>query len=173
MDAAAVLRARRAGGDTVRRQAPHRHRHSGGRGAEHPRRRNRKRRRGALLPQAHGPCDSGKQADRRSECPRRRGSTSLPCGQLILAVGHSARDTFEMLHSMGVPMEPKAFSMGVRIEHLPDRRRPCPVRPGARGGLPPADYALNVRLPDGESAYTFCMCPAERCSPPPPRPGAW
>jgi uncharacterized FAD-dependent dehydrogenase len=86
------------------------------------------------------------------------GEYVLPCGQLILAVGHSARDTFEMLHSMGVPMEPKPFSMGVRIEH---RQTDVDLAQygRARGGLPPADYALNVRLPDGESAYTFCMCP--------------
>ena len=44
-----------------------------------------------------------------------RGGYTLPCESLILAVGHSARDTFEMLHALGVPMEPKAFSMGVRI----------------------------------------------------------
>ena len=40
-----------------------------------------------------------------------------PARQVILAIGHSARDTFEMLHAQGVPMEPKPFSMGVRIEH--------------------------------------------------------
>jgi len=86
------------------------------------------------------------------------GDYDLPCGALILAVGHSARDTFEMLHSLGVPMEPKAFSMGVRIEHRQaDIDRAQYGRP--RGALPPADYALNVTLPGGGSAYTFCMCP--------------
>lgn len=86
------------------------------------------------------------------------GEYGLPCGSLILAVGHSARDTFEMLYGLGVPMEPKAFSMGARIEHLQaDVDRAQYGR--ERGGLPPADYALNVRLPGGESAYTFCMCP--------------
>ena len=45
------------------------------------------------------------------------GSYTLPARQVILAIGHSARDTFEMLHAQGVPMEPKPFSMGVRIEH--------------------------------------------------------
>ena len=84
--------------------------------------------------------------------------TALPCKQLILAIGHSARDSFERLHALGVPMEPKAFSMGVRIEHkqadidLAQYGR-------ARGELPAADYSLNVHLPDGTSAYTFCMCP--------------
>jgi uncharacterized FAD-dependent dehydrogenase len=86
------------------------------------------------------------------------GEYTLPCSQLILAVGHSARDTFKMLRDKGVPMEPKAFSMGVRIEHLQsDVDRAQYGR--ERGTLPPADYALNVHLADGESAYTFCMCP--------------
>ena len=63
-----------------------------------------------------------------------------------------------MLERLGVPMEPKAFSMGVRIEHRQaDIDRTQYGR--ARGGLPAADYSLNVHLPDGTSAYTFCMCP--------------
>lgn len=86
------------------------------------------------------------------------GEYRLPCDRLILAVGHSARDTFEMLFSLGVPMEPKPFSMGVRIEH---RQSDIDMAQygGERKPLPPADYALSVHLSDGESAYTFCMCP--------------
>ena len=84
--------------------------------------------------------------------------TLLPCRRLILAVGHSARDSFEMLHTLGVPMERKSFSMGLRIEHRQeDIDRAQYGRP--RGKLPPADYSLSVHLPDGNSAYTFCMCP--------------
>ncbi len=82
----------------------------------------------------------------------------LPCRQLILAIGHSARDTFETLYSQGVPMEQKAFSMGVRIEHL-QTDIDLAQYGRERAQLPPADYALNVHLPDGNSAYTFCMCP--------------
>ncbi len=82
----------------------------------------------------------------------------LPCRQVILAIGHSARDTFEMLHSLGVPMARKAFSMGVRIEHKQDR-----IGLAQYGDhfsrLPAADYKLNCRFEDGESAYSFCMCP--------------
>ena len=82
----------------------------------------------------------------------------IPCSRLILAVGHSARDCFEMLQSLGVPMVPKAFSMGLRIEHRQAQiDRSQYGRP--RGELPAADYSLNVHLPDGGSAYTFCMCP--------------
>ena len=88
----------------------------------------------------------------------REGERDILCSQLILAIGHSARDTFEALLAQGVPMEPKPFSMGVRIEHRQaDIDRAQYGR--ERGSLPPADYSLNVHLPDGESAYTFCMCP--------------
>lgn len=86
------------------------------------------------------------------------GGFSLPCDTLLLAIGHSARDTFEMLERAGLPMEPKPFSMGVRIEQLQEE-----ISRSQYGAfapmLPPADYKLNCRLPDGSSAYTFCMCP--------------
>ena len=84
----------------------------------------------------------------------------IECSKIILAIGHSARDTFEMLYSLGVPMEPKAFSMGVRIEH---RQRDIDFSQygeiAERNLLPPADYKLSVSFPEGDSAYTFCMCP--------------
>ena len=82
----------------------------------------------------------------------------LPCERVILAIGHSARDSFAALHEQGVPMEPKAFSMGVRIEHRQESVDLAQYG-RVRGELPAADYALNVHLPDGTSAYTFCMCP--------------
>ena len=86
------------------------------------------------------------------------GEYTLPAQQVILAIGHSARDTFEMLHAQGVPMEPKPFSMGVRIEH-----RQSDINTAQYGAaadcLPAADYSLSCHLPDGLSAYTFCMCP--------------
>ena len=87
-----------------------------------------------------------------------QGAHFIPCASVILAVGHSARDTFENLHAQAVPMERKAFSMGVRIEHLQQEINAAQYGK-ASGLLPPADYSLSVHLPDGESAYTFCMCP--------------
>lgn len=84
--------------------------------------------------------------------------TVLSCRQLILAPGHSARDSFEMLRDFGLDMERKSFSMGVRIEHL-QKDTDIAQYGTERGGLPAADYSLNVHLPDGTSAYTFCMCP--------------
>ena len=81
----------------------------------------------------------------------------IPCDRAVLAIGHSARDTFEMLDSTGVPMEPKPFAMGVRIEHKQttvDESQYGVVNPV----LPPADYKLVEHL-DKETVYTFCMCP--------------
>jgi len=82
----------------------------------------------------------------------------IPCRHLILAIGHSARDSFEFLRDMGISMERKPFSMGARIEH---RQADIDLAQYGRerDELPPADYSLNVHLPDGTSAYTFCMCP--------------
>ncbi|MBE5056016.1 FAD-dependent monooxygenase [Pseudoflavonifractor sp. DSM 107456] len=86
------------------------------------------------------------------------GNYDLPCDSLILAPGHSARDTFAMLHAMDLPMEQKNFAIGVRIEH---RQRDISA---AQFGdywkdLPPADYKLSCHLPSGRSAFTFCVCP--------------
>ncbi|MBQ7346001.1 MAG: hypothetical protein IJW45_08075 [Oscillospiraceae bacterium] len=81
----------------------------------------------------------------------------ISCSACILAIGHSARDTFQMLLEQGVTMEPKPFSMGVRIEHkqsMVDEAQYGAVHPA----LPPADYKLVRHLEDG-TVYTFCMCP--------------
>ena len=85
---------------------------------------------------------------------------SIPCTSLFLAVGHSARDTMEMLYRHKLPMEPKAFSMGVRIEHLQsDLDRMQYGRYAGLKSLGAAPYKLAVHLPDGCGVYTFCMCP--------------
>ena len=81
----------------------------------------------------------------------------LECDRAILAIGHSARDTFEMLLEAGIPMEPKPFSMGVRIEH-PQRLINKAQYGTEDAPLPPADYKL-VRHLENETVYTFCMCP--------------
>ena len=83
-----------------------------------------------------------------------------PAGHLVLAVGHSARDTFEMLHRRSVYLEAKPFSVGFRIEHpqsLIDR-----ARLGPNAGNPllgAADYKLVHHAANGRSVYSFCMCP--------------
>ena len=82
---------------------------------------------------------------------------SLACDKVILAIGHSARDTFSMLHKMQLPMEAKPFAMGVRIEHRQEKINEAQY--GCIGdNLPPADYKLVKHLQDG-TVYTFCMCP--------------
>ena len=85
------------------------------------------------------------------------GGEVIETDHVIFAVGHSARDTFRMLDSMDVPMEPKPFAMGVRIEHKQttiDEAQYGRVNPV----LPPADYKLVKHLDNG-TVYTFCMCP--------------
>ena len=84
----------------------------------------------------------------------------IETGHIVLAIGHSARDTFSMLSKMRVPMAQKPFSVGVRIEHL--REQIDFAQYGAcagKGKLGAADYKLAVHLPCGRGVYTFCMCP--------------
>ncbi len=90
------------------------------------------------------------------------GST-LPCRHVVLALGHSARDSFAMLHAAGVAMHAKPLSIGVRIEH------PQAIIDTARFGdfakhplLGPADYKLVHHAANGRSVYSFCMCPGGR-----------
>ncbi len=86
--------------------------------------------------------------------------TELRAEHVVLALGHSARDTFEMLHERGVYMEPKPFSIGFRIEHpqgVIDR-----ARWGRHAGHPllgAADYKLVHHAGNGRTVYSFCMCP--------------
>ena len=81
----------------------------------------------------------------------------IECEKAVLAIGHSARDTFIMLEQERIPMEPKPFSMGVRIEHLQQAVNRAQYG-GENPALPPADYKLVKHLP-GHTVYTFCMCP--------------
>ncbi len=90
----------------------------------------------------------------------RDGEEELACEQAIFAVGHSARDTMEMLCRRGLPMEQKPFAVGVRIEH--PRTMIDASQYGAAAGHPAlsaADYKLSCRPDGGRGVYTFCMCP--------------
>lgn len=85
---------------------------------------------------------------------------SLETRDVILAVGHSARDVFEMLHAHGVALSKKPFSIGARIEHRQALVDSAQYGPSAgHPALPAADYRLSAHLGDGRAAYTFCMCP--------------
>lgn len=84
----------------------------------------------------------------------------LPATRVFLAVGHSARDTFEMLHKRGVYMEQKPFAVGARIEHKQTDINKAQYGKFADSPyLGAADYKMAVHLNNGRSAYTFCMCP--------------
>lgn len=81
----------------------------------------------------------------------------IKCNHLILAIGHSARDTFRHLRDAGVKMSPKPFSIGVRVEHPQDMIDKAQY--GDVKGLPPAEYKLVHHCKNGRGVYTFCMCP--------------
>ena len=88
------------------------------------------------------------------------GEREIPCSHVILAIGHSARDTAEMLHRRGLPMEQKPFAVGVRVEHprgMIDKSQYGPA--AGHPALGAADYKLNCRPDTGRGVYTFCMCP--------------
>ncbi len=77
---------------------------------------------------------------------------------LVLAIGHSARDTFYMLKEKGIAMQQKAFSIGARIEHLRESIDECQYGK-AKHFLPAADYKISTQLKNGRGVYSFCMCP--------------
>ncbi len=86
------------------------------------------------------------------------GEQFLPCDRLVLAIGHSARDTFAMLKEQNIAMSQKAFAMGVRIQHRQediDRAQYGIVD----SRLPASPYKLTGKTSDGRGVYSFCMCP--------------
>lgn len=115
------------------------------------------------------------------------GGRRIPCGQLVLAIGHSARDTFQMLYEAGLPMEARPFAVGLRVEHpqsMINRAQYGTERPENPGSDPDpgaassskaagewdsepspesvlgaASYKLTARASDGRGVYSFCMCP--------------
>lgn len=90
---------------------------------------------------------------------------TIPCEAVVLAVGHSARDTFRMLKEKKVAMTQKPFSIGVRVEHPQDMIDIAQYgKPARELGLPVAEYKVNHRCSaegpaEGRGVYTFCMCP--------------
>ncbi len=86
------------------------------------------------------------------------GEEFLPCEVAVLAIGHSARDTFAMLKAHSVPMSKKAFAVGVRIEHEQELINRAQYREAA-DKLPAADYKLTHTAANGRGVYSFCMCP--------------
>ena len=80
---------------------------------------------------------------------------------IVLAIGHSARDTYTLLRDIGVRLEKKAFSIGVRIEH---KREDINLSQYGRADVT-ADYKLSTHLDNGRGVYTFCMCPGGQVVP--------
>ena len=78
---------------------------------------------------------------------------------VILAIGHSARDTFKKLYELGVEIQPKNFAVGVRIEHLQEDINKAQYGIQTKLKLPTADYKLVYHATNGRTCYTFCMCP--------------
>ncbi len=78
---------------------------------------------------------------------------------IALAIGHSARDTFQMLYESQAPMEAKAFAVGLRVEHPQSQVNMCQYGLERPKALPPASYKLTAQSENGRSVYTFCMCP--------------
>ncbi len=84
----------------------------------------------------------------------------INCDNLVIATGHSARDTYKMLLENGARMEQKPFAVGVRIEHLQvDINKSLYGEFYNHPNLMPADYKLACHLENGRGVYTFCMCP--------------
>jgi len=101
-------------------------------------------------------CKNGILAGLEVTAPK--GMYQIKTNTAVLAVGHSARDTFEMLYAAGVPMEQKKFAMGVRIEHL--QKDMTIGQYGAEiAGLPVASYKTSCHLENRRGVFSFCVCP--------------
>lgn len=101
---------------------------------------------------------NGRVSGVKVEC--NEGVKDISCEHLILAIGHSARDTFEMLKSNNIEMQPKPFAVGARIEHLQSVINHSQYGEFAEHpALGAADYRLADHLANGRGVFTFCMCP--------------
>lgn len=93
-------------------------------------------------------------------CEGPEGRYEIPTENVVLAIGHSARDTFRYLCERGIKMQQKPFSIGVRIEHPQKMIDESQYgKSAALGVMPPADYKLSHHCENGRGVYTFCMCP--------------
>lgn len=87
------------------------------------------------------------------------GDDFWPCKNVILACGHSARDTFEALYQQGIPMEAKSFAVGLRVEHPQAKINLAQYGAEKPEGLSPAPYKVAAQTSCGRNVYSFCMCP--------------
>ena len=97
---------------------------------------------------------------RGATCVRGGATMEVETESVVLAVGHSARDTFAMLRSAGIPMEPKPFAVGVRIEHRQSDMDAQQYKQYAgHPSLPPTSYKLSAHTASGRGVFSFCVCP--------------
>lgn len=87
------------------------------------------------------------------------GQEELSCNQAVLAIGHSARDTFDMLYQAQIPMEAKAFAVGFRVEHPQSMINVSQYGMENPGALGAASYKVAAQTSVGRGVYSFCMCP--------------
>lgn len=87
------------------------------------------------------------------------GSNTIHTDAVVLAIGHSARNTFEMLFKRNIPMEAKPFAVGLRVEHSQKMIDESQYGTTDRKSLPAASYKVAAKTKDGRGVYSFCMCP--------------
>ena len=153
-----VRQGRRTARNPIRRQAAHRHVPPGAwwRTSRRP---SSARRRDPLREQGDRPSHRCKAGWQPAGSRRGAGQRRAHCGRhVVLAVGHSARDTFEMLGARGVHIEAKP-SIGFRIEHPQSLIDRCRTVNSPASPLGAADYKLVHHASNGSSVYSFCMCP--------------
>ena len=92
-------------------------------------------------------------------CQRNGETVRIDTELAVLAIGHSARDTFEMLHHLGFQMEAKSFAVGLRAEHPQSMINQSQYGEAAAGKLPAAPYKVTANLENHRGVYSFCMCP--------------
>lgn len=87
------------------------------------------------------------------------GEQEIDAAVMVLAIGHSARDTFSLLEKKGLSMEAKAFAVGMRVEHPQEIINESQYHGNHHKNLPAASYKLTANLENGRGVYSFCMCP--------------
>lgn len=116
---------------------------------------------GSSMGRAPGVHPAGGAHSREERCAASAAHSGkyLECGALVLAIGHSARDTFTMLLQRGVPMEAKSFAVGLRVEHPQEMINESQYGMAHPGDLGAAPYKVAEKAKNGRGVYSFCMCP--------------
>ena len=103
--------------------------------------------------------ETDEEGNARLKGIRLQSGEEIPCRDLVLAIGHSARDTFYMLQDKNIHMEPKAFAVGFRVEHPQEMINLSQYGISEPGDLGAAPYKVTAKTMSGRGVYSFCMCP--------------